>query len=61
MIIYMKSSFPKRVKRHSEKWPFNGNGKFDYYALEKSFSDMNKCIYMIIFMKSSFPKLDLRI
>ena len=52
---YMKKSFPKCVKRHPPplpKWPCNA--KFDYYVLEKSFSRMNKCIYMYIFMKSSF-------
>ena len=58
--VYMKSSFLKRVKRHSKKWPCNANSKFDYYVLEKSFSHMNKCIFMYAFMKSSFPKHDLR-
>ena len=50
----MKSSFPKRVKRHSTKWPCNANAKFDYYVLEKSFLHMNKAIYMYIFMKTFF-------
>ena len=53
----MKSSFPKRVKRPFRKWHSNGNAKFYYYVLEKSFSHMNKGIYMYIFMKSSFPEL----
>ena len=34
----MKSSFPKRVKRHSRKWACNVNAKLIDYACEKSFS-----------------------
>ena len=43
-----------------KKWACNANDKFDYYLLEKTFSHMNKSVYMYIFMKSSFLKLDLR-
>ena len=60
IIVYMKSSFPKPVKRHSKnKWACNANAKFNYYVLENSFSLMNKCVYLYIFMKSSFLKHDL--
>ena len=58
--VCMNNSFPKRVKRHSRKWVCNANTKFDYYLLGKSFSHMNKCLYVNIFMKRSFPKYDLR-
>ena len=55
------SSFPKRVKRHSKKnWTCNANAKLGYYVLEKSFSHMNKRIYMYILMKSTFLKYDFR-
>ena len=47
----VKSSFPKRVKRHSKK---------KMGLLEKSFSHINNCICMYLCMKSYFPKLDLR-
>ena len=57
--IYMSSSFPKRIKTHSKKCLCNVSAKLDYYVIEKSFSHMNKCVYMYIFMKSSFPKDDL--
>ena len=56
----MKSSFPKRVNRHSKKWPCNVNAKFHYYLLEKSFFHQKKMhIHVHILMKSSFPKHDL--
>ena len=58
--IHMKSSSPKRVKRQYQKQVCNANTKFDYYILEKRFSQMNKCVYMHIFMKSYFPKHDLQ-
>ena len=38
----MKSSFPKRIKRHYKKCLCTANAKFDYYVLEKTFSHMNK-------------------
>ena len=59
--IYMKSSFSKRVKRHSRKWACNFNAKFKDCVLITSFSHMYICVYMYIFMKSSFPKHNLRI
>ena len=43
-------------RHHSRKWACNGNTKFDYYLLEKSFSHMNECTYIYICMKSSFPQ-----
>ena len=36
------------------------NVKSDYYRLKKSFSHINKWVYMYIFMKSFFPNRDLR-
>ena len=45
----MKSSFPKRVKRHSSKWDRNGNDKFDYYLLKRAFHihrNAYRCIYL---------------
>ena len=46
----MKTSFPKRIKRHSKKeWARNANAKFDYYVLEKRFSHMNECVYIYIY------------
>ena len=58
----MKSSFPKRVKHHSKKWPCNADAKFGYYILEKSFLDMNKCIglYMVSILEKSSSCLSKR-
>ena len=53
----MKSSFPKRVKRHSKIWACNVNTKCNYYVLEKSFSDMNKCLFMYIFIRDLFQNM----
>ena len=36
--VQIKSSFPKRDKRHSKHWACNGNAKFIDCVLEKSFS-----------------------
>ena len=55
MYVHMKSSFPKRVKRHfKRKWACNANAKFDYYLFEHSYSYMNKCvdIYEEVFSKT---------
>ena len=38
MCVYMKYSFQKRNKRHSQKCVSNYKGKFRYHALEKSSS-----------------------
>ena len=43
----MKSSFPKRVKRHSQKLAYDTNTKFRDYPLEKSFSHLYICIYLL--------------
>ena len=45
--LYKNSSFPKRV--FPQKWACNDNVKFDYYLLEKSYSDMYICIYAHIY------------
>ena len=55
----MKSSFPKRDKRHFNKWPCNVNDRF--IGFEKISSYMYICIYLYIFMKSAFLKHGLRI
>ena len=60
MVVYLKSSFPKCVKRHSTKCACNANAKFQNYVLVKSFSHVHACIYVYIFMKSSFPTHNLR-
>ena len=41
LYVYMKNSFPKRIKRHSKiKWACNANAKFIDCVLEKSFSQV---------------------
>ena len=55
LILYRKTSFPKRVKGHSRKW--DCNAKFKGYVLVKIFWHMCICTY---FIKSSFPKHDRR-
>ena len=45
----MKSSFPKRVKRHSNKWVSNVNTKLVDYVLAKSPSYMCIPLYTSIF------------
>ena len=49
--MYMKSSFPKGDKHHSnKKWACNANAKFDCYVLERSFWPTNKCVYIYSFI-----------
>ena len=51
MCIYEELfKFPKRIKRHSKKCDCNAIVKFDYYLLEKSFSHMNKCVYICTYL-----------
>ena len=57
--LYMKSSFPKRVKRYSKYWVSNVNDKFVDCVVEKSSSCMRAYDYIYIFMKSPSPKHDL--
>ena len=44
-----KCSFPKRVKRHSRKWAYNINVKFDDCVFGKQ-------LFTYVYMKNSFPK-----
>ena len=59
-IYNMKSSFPKRSKRHSRKRACNANAKFKDCVLVKTFSHMYIWVYIYICMKSTFPKDYLR-
>ena len=59
--LYMKSSFPKHVKRNYRKRPCNASANFEDCLLGKSFSYIYiYVVYMYIFMKSSFPKHNLQ-
>ena len=57
LCTYMRCFFPRCAKNHSKKWACNANVKFDYNVLEKSFSHINK--YIFISSKIWFPNLAL--
>ena len=46
----MKSSFPKRDKRHSKKWACKAVTKFIDFVLGKIFSHFSKyiCVYVYV-------------
>ena len=56
-MLYMKSSFPKRDKRHAKKCDYDANAKLIDCVLEKSFSYMYISTYK--FIKTTFPNHDL--
>ena len=59
--VHIKSSFPKRFKRHSRKWACNANFKFKDCVLVKSFSHVYICVYIYekFFSKTWSRKLTL--
>ena len=55
-MTYLKSSFPKGVKRQSKNRDCNSNAKFRDHISEKSSSEICTYIRIYSYVKSSFQK-----
>ena len=61
MCVYMKSSFPKRVKHQSKNRVCNANAEFGNHVFEKhaSYISIYGCIYICVCVKKVFLKQDI--
>ena len=59
--LHMKSSFPKRVKRHFRKCACNANAKFKECVLVKGFSHIYVLIYKRALFQNMISELDIGI